>query len=123
MTSSNITPIQAASDAGTTTDSSPQGTPASPATPGRGIARLRENEVYHLMNLVHSALYEAEHLISEVLGKARPRYLDHDDTTEPLNGEQVARLLGEAYQCANLASTYIDKAAMGLLHPGAETPF
>jgi hypothetical protein len=89
--------------------------------PERGIARLRENEVYHLMNLVQSALYEAEHLITEVLGKARPRYLDHDNTTEPLNGDEVARLLGEAYQCANLAATYIDKAAMGLLDPGAET--
>jgi hypothetical protein len=123
MTSSDITPIQAASDGGTTTDSSQQEAPAIQAKPARGIARLRENEVYHLMNLVQSALYEAEHLISEVLGQARPRYLDHDNTAEPLNGEQVARLLGEAYQCANLAATYIDKAAMGLLDPGAETPF
>jgi hypothetical protein len=123
MTSSNITPIQAASDGGTTTDSSPKEAPATQAKPERGIARLRENEVYHLMNLVQSALYEAEHLISEVLGQARPRYLDHDNTAEPLNGEQVARLLGEAYQCANLAAIYIDKAAMGLLDPGAETPF
>ena len=117
---SNITPIQAASDGGTTTDSSPKDVLAKPE---RGIARLREHEVYHLMNLVQSALYEAEHLISEVLGKARPRYLDHDNTAEPMNGEQAARLLGEAYQCANLAATYIDKAAMGLLDPDAETPF
>jgi hypothetical protein len=123
MTSSNITPIQAASDGGTTTDSSKQEAPAIQAKPERGIARLRENEVYHLMSLVQSALYEAEHLVGEVLGKARPRYLDHDNTTEPLNGEQVARLLGEAYQCATLAATYIDKAAMGLLDPGADTPF
>src|SRR5262245_28069861 len=123
MTSSNIHPIQAASDGGTTTDDIPQGTSASPATPLRGIARLREHEVYHLMNLVQSALYEAEHLITEVLGQARPRYPGHDDTAEPLNGEQVARLLGEAYQCATLAATYIDKAAMGLLDPGADTPF
>ena len=122
MTSSNITPIQAASG-GTTTDSSPQEALVGPAKPARGIARLREHEVYHLMNLVQSALYEAEHLIGEVLGQARPRYLDHDNTTEPLNGDQVARLLGEAYQCATLAATYIDKAAMGLLDPGAETPF
>src|SRR5262245_56477439 len=123
MTSSNIHPIQAASDGGTTTDDIPQGTSASPAKPKRGIARLRENEVYHLMNLVHSALYEAEHLVSEVLGQARPRYLDHDDTTEPLNEEEVTRLLGEAYQCATLAATYIDKAAMGLLDSGPDAPF
>ena len=123
MTDSSVTPITAASNGGTTTDSSPQDTPASPAKSERGIARLRETEVYHLMSLVESALYEAEHLITEVLGQARPRYLDHDNTTEPLNGEQVARLLGEAYQCVNLAATYIDKAAMGLLYPAADTPF
>src|SRR5690348_10954765 len=120
MTSSNITPIQAASDGGTTTDSSPRDAPAKPK---RGIARLREHEVYHLMSLVQSALYEAEHLVSAGLGHARPRYLDHDDTTEPLNGEQVTRLLGEAYQCTSLAATYIDDVAQGLLDPAADTPF
>ena len=123
MTDSSVTPITAASNGGTTTDSSPQDTPASPAKPERGIARLRETEVYHLMSLVQSALYEAEHLTGEVLGKARPRYLDHDNTTEPPDREEEARLLGEAYQCASLAATYIDKAAMGLLDSGAETPF
>jgi hypothetical protein len=123
MTDSSVTPITAASNGGTTTDSSPQDTPTSPAVPRRGIARLRENEVYHLMGLVQSALYEAEHLVREVHDKASDRYLDHDTTTEPLNGEQVTRLLGEAYQCTTLASTYIDKAAMGLLDPGADTPF
>ena len=122
MTDSSVTPITAASNGGTTTGSSPQETPASPARPERGIARLRETEVYHLMSVVQSALYEAEHLIGEVLGKARPRYLDND-TTEPSDREEEARLLGEAYQCANLAATYIDKAAMGLLGRGAETPF
>jgi hypothetical protein len=122
MTDSSVTPITAASNGGTTTDSSPQDPPASLAKSERGIARLRETEVYHLMSLVQSALYEAEHLIGEVLGKARPRYLDHENT-EPSNREEEARLLGEAYQCTNLAATYIDKAAMGLLDPGAETPF
>ena len=123
MTDSSVTPITAASNGGTTTDSSPQDAPASPARPERGIARLRETEVYHLVSVVQSALYEAEHLIGEVLGKARPRYLDNDNTTEPPDREEEARLLGEAYQCANLAATYIDKAAMGLLGRGAETPF
>ena len=123
MTDSSVTPITAASNGGATTDSSPQDTPTSPAKPRRGIARLRENEVYHLMGLVQSALHESEHLVREVHDKASDRYLDHDNTTEPLNGEQVTRLLGEAYQCANLAATYIDKAAMGLLGRGAETPF
>jgi hypothetical protein len=123
MTDSSVTPITAASNGGsTTTDSSPKDTPASPAKPKRGIARLRETEVYHLMSLVESALYEAEHLVREVQGKARGRYLDHDQTTEPLNADELSRLLSEAYQCATLASTYIDKAAMGLLDT-ADTPF
>jgi hypothetical protein len=123
MTSSNITPIQAASDGGTTTDSSQQEAPAIQAKPERGIARLRENEVYHLMNLVQSALYEAEHLISEVLGQARPRYLDHDNSTEPLNAAEIGHLLSQAYLCATLASNYIDKVAMGLLDSRADAPF
>ena len=123
MTDSSVTPITAASNGGTTTDSSPQDTPASPAKPERGIARLRETEAYHLISLVESALYEAEHLVREVHDKASDRYLDYDNTTEPLNGEQVTRLLGEAYQCTTLAATYIDKAAMGLLDPTADTPF
>jgi hypothetical protein len=119
MTSS-ITPISAASDGGTTTDSSPQ---EAPVTRERGIARLRETEVYHLMSLVESALYEAEHLVREVHDKARDRWLDHDHASEPLNADELSRLLSEAYQCTTLASTYIDKAAMGLLDPAAESSF
>jgi hypothetical protein len=120
MTSSNITPIQAASDGGTTTDSSPQ---QAPATRERGIARLRETEVYHLMALVESALSEAEQMVRQVHDKARDRYLDYDHTSEPLNADELSGLLADAYQCAIVASTYIDKAAMGLLDPAAETPF
>ena len=124
MTSSNITPIQAASDGGTTTtDSSTSDAPASPARPERGIARLRETEVYHLTSLVQSALHEAEHLIRKVHDKASGRYLDHANRTEALNADELSRLLSEAYQCTTLASTYIDKAAMGLLDPAADTPF
>jgi hypothetical protein len=124
MTHSSVTPITAASNGGTTTtDSSTSETPASPARPERGIARLRETEVYHLMSLVESALYEAEHLVREVHHKARDRWLDHDQASEPLDADELSRLLSEAYQCTTLASTYIDKAAMGLLDPGAAAPF
>jgi len=52
MTDSSVTPITAASNGGTSTDSSPQEIPASLARPERGIARLRETEVYHLVSLV-----------------------------------------------------------------------
>jgi hypothetical protein len=123
MTDSSVTPITAASDGGPTTDSSPQGTPASSGKLERGMARLRETEVYHLMSLVESALLEAGHLVRQVNDKARDRWLDHDHTSEPLNADELSRLLSEAYQCTTLAATYIDKAAMGLLDPGADTPF
>jgi hypothetical protein len=123
MTDSSVTPITAASNGGTTLDSSTLDTPASPARAGRGIARLRETEVYHLTSLVQSALYEAEHLVREANDKARDQWLDHDQASEPLDADELSRLLGEAYQCTTLASTYIDKAAMGLLDPGATTPF
>jgi hypothetical protein len=119
MTSS-ITPITAASAGGTTNESS---TEHAPAKPERGIARLRETEVYHLMSLVESALSEAEHMVRQVQGKARDRWLDHDNTKDPLNADEVSRLLSEAYQCTTMASTYIDKAVMGLLDGGTETPF
>jgi len=123
MTHSSVTPITAASDGGITTGSSTSDAPTSPARPERGIARLRETEVYHLMSLVESALYEAEHLVREVHHKARDRWLDHDQASEPLDADELSRLLSEAYQCTTLASTYIDKAAMGLLDPGAAAPF
>jgi hypothetical protein len=74
------------------------------------------------MSLVQSALYEAEHLAREVHDQARDRYLDHDQASQPLDADELSRLLSEAYQCTTLASTYIDKAAMGLLDPGAQTP-
>ena len=123
MTDSSVTPITAASNGGTTTDSSTSGTPAGQARPERGIARLRETEVYHLMSLVESALYEAEHLVREVHHKARDRWLDHENTTDPLNADQVSRALSEAYQATTMASTYIDKAVMGLLDSGGHAPF
>jgi hypothetical protein len=119
MTSS-ITPITAASKGGTTTDSSPQ---EAPAMPERGVARLRDTEVYHLTSLVESALSEAEHLVRQVNGKARGRWLDHDNTSEPLNAEEVSRLLSEAYQCTTMAAAYIDKAVMVLLDSGGDAPF
>ena len=62
-------------------------------------------------------------MIRQAHDQARDRWLDYDNTTEPLNADELSRLLGEAYQCATLAATYIDKAAMGLLDPAADAPF
>ena len=115
---SDITPITAASNGGT--DSS---TKDKPASPERGFARLQETQVYHLTALVQAALYEAEHLVRKVHDQAQPRYLDHDQASQPLDADELSRLLSEAYQCATLASSYIDKAAMSLLDSGTEAPF
>ena len=49
---------------------------------------------------------------------ARPR--QHHRAAEH---HRIGRLLSDAYQCATLASSYIDKAAMSLLDSGTEAPF
>jgi hypothetical protein len=115
---SDITPITAASNGGT--DSR---TKDKPASPERGFARLQEAQVYHLTALVQAALYEAEHMVRQAHDQARDRWLDYDNTTEPLNADELSRLLSDAYQCVTLAGSYIDKAAMSLLDSGAEAPF
>jgi hypothetical protein len=119
MTSS-ITPITAANSGTTTPESSAEGTPAKPE---HGMARLRETEVYHLMGLVQSALFEAEQMVRDVHDRARDRWLDHENTKDPLDADEVSRTLSEAYQCTTMASTYIDKAVMGLLESGGDAPF
>jgi hypothetical protein len=87
------------------------------------MARLRETEVYHLMGLVQSALFEAEQMVRDVHDRARDRWLDHENTKDPLDADEVSRTLSEAYQCTTMASTYIDKAVMGLLESGGDAPF
>ena len=122
MTSS-ITPITAASSGDTATTTSQSSTEGTPAKPEQGIARLREIEVYHLTSLVESALSEAERMVRQVHDQARERFLDHDNSGEPLDADEISRALSDAYQCATVATTYIDKAVMGLLDGGGHTPF
>jgi len=122
MTSS-ITPITAASSGGTATTTSETSTRGAPPKPEQGIARLRETEVYHLTALVESALSEAERMVRQVHDQARERFLDHDNSGEPLDADEISRALSDAYQCATVATTYIDKAVMGLLDGGGHTPF
>lgn len=100
-------------------------TEAKPAERQRGIARLREEEAYHLTGLVLSALAEAEHLIRQVHDKASDRYTDYSGKrgTAPLRPAEVADTLGEAYQCATTAMTYIDNAAMRWLDENEPIPF
>lgn len=105
---SNTTKMKAATDGGTSTDLSAQGKPAEPVY---GFARLRESEVYHLMCLVHSALSETQYVARTIEDKARDRYLDHEGTTQPLDNDEIGRLLSDAYQCAIKAANVIDEAA------------
>ena len=122
MTSS-ITPITAASSGDTTTTTSESSTQGTLVKPEQGIARLREIEVYHLTALVESALSEAGRMVRQVHDKARDRFLDHDNSGEPLDADEISRALSDAYQCATVATTYIDKAVMGLLDGGGDAPF
>ena len=103
------TKIKAAGNGGTSTDLSAQKKPAEPIY---GFARLRETEVYHLMGLVQSALDETDRMVREIHDKARDRWLDHNGSTEPLDNDEIGRLLSDAYQCASRAATVIDEAAM-----------
>jgi oligoribonuclease NrnB/cAMP/cGMP phosphodiesterase (DHH superfamily) len=103
------TKIKAADDGGTTSDLSAQETATEPAY---GFARLRESEVYHLMLLVQSALSETEYVVRTIEEKARERWMDHHGTTEPLDKDEISRLLSDAYQCATKAATVIDETAV-----------
>ena len=114
MTSNN-TKIKAASNGGTSTDLGAQQIAAEPVY---GFARLRESEVYHLMGLVQSALDETGHMVRTVHDKARERWLDHQGTAEPLDSDEIGRLLSDAYQCAIKAATVIDEAATHWLDEG-----
>ena len=106
---SNSTKIEAAGNGGTSADLDAQKKPAEPVY---GFARVRESEVYHLTGLVLSALNETEHMAREAHEKAGDRWMDHrGDRTEPLDSDEIGRLLSDAYQCAIKAANVIDEAA------------
>jgi hypothetical protein len=117
MTDSTIT--TAAANGGTSTDPSTQQTSAEPVY---GFARLRESEVYHLTGLVQSALDETEHMVRTVHQMAQDRWFDHKGATEPLDKDQISRLLTDAYQCAIKAATVIDQAAQHWLEEDLGEP-
>lgn len=111
----DTTKIKAAGNGGTSTDPGAQQTSAVPVS---GFARLRESEVYHLMSLASSALRETEQVVRTIENKARDRYFDHEGTTQPLDSDEIGRLLSDAYQCAIKATTVIDEAAAHWLNEG-----
>lgn len=96
----------------TATKATGNGEPAEKRIPiqrEHGMNRLREEECYHITNLITDCLNEAEHLVRKVSGKAQGRILDFDGSkgTKPLDRDEARGTLNEAYDCASLALTYL----------------
>jgi hypothetical protein len=101
--------------------------PDTPAVvPARGLARLREEQCYHLTALIRSALDQAEYLTNEVNDRAMHRYTDYsgDKGTTPLDRDYARERLGEARTCAQVAVDYLFRA-ISALHDedGEDLPF
>jgi hypothetical protein len=94
-----------------------------PAQREHGMDRLREDECYHLTDLIGRALGESEHLVRKVHNKAFNRTLDHDGSkgTAPLDRDEIQRILSEAGDCAQVAVDYLYRAVR-VLNDG-ESPF
>ena len=105
------TTAEAASNGSTTTT-----TTDAPAKREHGLARLREEECYHLTTLVRDALNEAERLTNEVNGQSMDRYRDYtgDNGTGPLDRDYAMSRLNEARECAQVAIDYLYKITNAL---------
>ena len=97
------TTAEAASNGSDTT------TADAPAEREHGLARLREEECYHLTTLVRDALNEAERLANEVNNHAMDRYRDYTGSngTGPLDRDYAVSRLTEARACAQVAVEYL----------------
>ena len=118
MTSTST--VTAASNGSTTA-------PDTPATaPDHGLARLREEQCYHLTALIRNALNQAEYLTDEVNDRAMDRYTDYsgDKGTTPLDRDYARERLTEARTCAQVAVDYLYRA-INALHDqdGEDLPF
>ena len=109
---------EAASNGSTTT------TTDTPAEREHGIARLREEQCYHLTALVRNALNQAEHLTNEVNDRAMDRYRDYsgDKGSTPLDCDYAFGRLTEARACAQVAVDYLYRA-INALRDQDEQPF
>ncbi len=90
--------------------------------PARGLARLREEQCYHLTALIRNALSQAEYLTDEVNGRAMNRYTDYsgDKDTSPLDRDYARERLAEARTCAQIAVDYLYRAINGLRDQDSE---
>ena len=103
------TTAEAASNGSTTTADAP-------AKREHGLARLREEQCYHLTALVRSALNQAEHLTNEVNDRAMDCYRDYsgDKGSIPLDPDYAFSRLTEARACAQVAVDYLYRATTAL---------
>lgn len=94
-----------------------------PAQREHGMNRLREDECYHITSLITDCFNEAEHLVRKVHGKTQGRVLDYDGSkgTQPLDRDEARKTLGEAYDCASLALTYLFEVSQHLLREPHES--
>lgn len=113
------TTTKAASDGSATTDSTP-------AKREHSLARLREDECYHLTGLIRNALDEAGWLTNQVHSAVSARYGDWDggNGTKSLDRDHAITKLTEARDCAQVAIDYLYRAAHALRDQDeSEEPF
>ena len=87
-----------------------------PAQREHGLDRLREDECYNLTNLIGEGLDEASHLVRKASSKAYNRTLDYDGSkgTAPLDRDEIAGILTESRDCAQVAIHYLYRAISAL---------
>lgn len=87
----------------------PTTTDATPAERLDGMARLHEEECYHLTHIVTNALGAAERLTRKVNKAASERYCDPngDKDTPPLDTGKLLAQLSEARACVRAADDYL----------------
>ena len=87
-----------------------------PAQREHGLDRLREDECHHLTLLIRDSLDEASHLVRKASSKAFSRTLDYDGSkgTAPLDRDEIAGILTEARDCAQVAIHYLYRAISAL---------
>jgi hypothetical protein len=79
-----------------------------------GLARVSEQEFYHLTALIRDCLHEAEACVEKVHTSASERFLDFDgQKSEPLDFLALSRNLGDAHDCLILAVQHLDDLRFG----------
>ena len=111
-----------AADNGSTTTTTDKTEKTVPAQREHGLDRLREDECYHLTELIERSLSESEYLVRKVHNKAFNRTIDYDGSkgTAPLDRDEAFRILSEARDCTQVALEYLYRAVSAM---EGEPPF